>query len=65
MIQTGFDKKLTSSNGKITSSKTKYLQVQKKINSLITNDYNFFWSIMYFTSNDAPQSAFINQHLMC
>ena len=42
--KTDFDKKLASFNRKITSNKTKYLEVQKKLNSLITKDYNFFLS---------------------
>ena len=42
VTKTDFDKKLTSFNRKITSNKTKYLEVQKKLNSLITNDYDFF-----------------------
>ena len=42
MTKTDFDNKLTISNGKITSNKTKCLEVQKKLNNLITNDYNFF-----------------------
>ena len=42
VTKTDFDNKLTSFNKEITSSKTKYLQVQKKLNSLITKDYNFF-----------------------
>ena len=37
-----FDKKLISVNKKITSRKTKYLEVQNKLNSLTTTDYNFF-----------------------
>ena len=40
--QANFDNKLTNSNRKMTSNKTKYLEVQKKLNSLITKDYNFF-----------------------
>ena len=39
VTKTDFDNKLTSFNRKITSNKTKYLEVQKKLNSLIT--YNF------------------------
>ena len=39
--KTDFDKKLISANRKITSSKTEYLEVQKKVNSLTTIDYNF------------------------
>ena len=38
-----FYKKLTIFNRKITSNKTKYLEVQRKLNSLITNDYNFVY----------------------
>ena len=40
--QTDFDNKLTSFNRRITSNKTKHLEVQKKLNSPITKDYNFF-----------------------
>ena len=36
-----FDNKLTSFDRRITSNKTKTLEVQKKLNSLITNDYIF------------------------
>ena len=42
VTKTDFDKKLTSFNRKITSNKTKYLEVQKKLNGLITKEYNFF-----------------------
>ena len=59
--KTDFDKKLTSFNRKITSNKTKYLEVQRKLNSLITNDYNFFLGRMYFTSNDESQNMFVYQ----
>ena len=55
------DKKLTSFNRKITSNKTKYLEVQKKLNSLITKDYNFFLGRIYFTSNDGSQNTFVYQ----
>ena len=58
VAKTDFDKKLTSSNRTITSNKTKYLEVQKKLNSLITNDYNFFLGRIYFTSNDGYQNTF-------
>ena len=56
-----FDNKLTSFNKRITSHKTKHLQVQKKLNSLITKDYNFFLSRIYFTSNDGSQNTFVYQ----
>ena len=36
-----FDNKLTTFNRRITSNKTKTLEVLKKLNSLITNDYIF------------------------
>ena len=54
-------KKQTSFNRKITSNKTKYSEVQKKLNSLITTDYNFFFGRMYFTSNDGSQNTFVYQ----
>ena len=54
-------KKLTSFNRKITSSKTNYSEVQKKLNSLTTNYYDFFLDRMYFTSNDGSQKAFVYQ----
>ena len=37
-----FDNKLTSFNRRITSNKTKHLEVQKKLNSLITKFINLF-----------------------
>ena len=36
-----FDNKLTSYNRRITLNKITHLEVQKKLNSLITKDYNF------------------------
>ena len=51
VTKTDFDKKLASFNRKITSNKTKFLEVQKKLNSVITNNFNFFLDRMYFTSN--------------
>ena len=39
--KTDFDNKLTNFNKRITSNKTKHLEVQEKLNSLITKDYNF------------------------
>ena len=38
--KTDFDNKVISFNRKITSNKSKYLEFQKKLNSLITKDYN-------------------------
>ena len=61
MSQTDFDNKLISFNRKITSNKTKHLEVQKKLNSLTTKDYNFFLGRMYFASNDWSQNTFVYQ----
>ena len=61
MTKTDFDKKLTSFNRKITSNETKYLELQKKSNSLIKNYYKFFLGGMYFTSNDGSQTTFVYQ----
>ena len=36
-----FDNKLTSFHNRITSNKTKHLEVQNKLNSLMTKDYRF------------------------
>ena len=59
MTKTDFDKKLTNFNRKITSNKTKYLEIQKKLSSLITNYYNFFLGKVYFKSNDGSQNTFL------
>ena len=40
--KTGFFSKLIRLNRKITSSKTNYLEAQKKLNGLTTKNYNFF-----------------------
>ena len=53
--KTDFDNKLTSFD------KTKHLEVQEKLNSLKTNDYNFLLSLIYFTSSDGSQSTFVYQ----
>ena len=42
MNEIDFDDKLTSFNKQITSNKIKHLEVQKKLNILISKDYNFF-----------------------
>ena len=39
----------------------KHLEVQKKQNSLITKDYNFFLCRIYFRSNDGSQNTFVYQ----
>ena len=47
--KTNFDNKIPSFNRRITSNKeAKHLEVQKKLNSLITKDYNFFLSQNFF-----------------
>ena len=61
MSKTNFDKNLTSFDRKIASNESKYLEVQKKLNSLRTNDYNFFLGRKYFTSNDRSQNTFVYQ----
>ena len=61
MNKTDFDNKLTSFNRRITSNKTKYLEVQKKLNTVITKDYNFFLCRIYFTSNDGSKNIFVYQ----
>ena len=61
MTKYDFDKNLTSFNRKITSNKTKYLEAQKKLNSLITNCYSFFLGRIYFRSNDGSQNTFAYQ----
>ena len=59
--KTNFDNKLISFNRKMTSNKTKHLEVQKNLNSLITKDYIFFLSRICFTSNDGSQNTFVYQ----
>ena len=49
VTKSDFDEKLRIINRKITSNKTKYLEVQRKLNSLITNYYNFFLGRIYFS----------------
>ena len=43
---------------KNTSNKSKYLEVQNKLNSITTKDYKFFLSRTYFTSSDGSQNTF-------
>ena len=64
MNKTDFDNKLTIFNRRITSNKRKHLEVQKKLYSLITKDYNLFLGgiyLIYFTSNDGSQNTFVYQ----
>ena len=48
MKKTDFDNKLTSFNRRITSNKRKHLEVQKKLNSLMTKDHKFFFGRILF-----------------
>ena len=57
-----FDNKETIFNRRLIFNiifKTKHLKVQKKLRSLITNDYNFFLGRNFFTSNDWSQNTFV------
>ena len=56
-----FDNKLARFNRRITPSKSKHLEVQKKLNSLITKDYDFLLGRIYFTSSDGSQNTFVYQ----
>ena len=56
-----FDEKLTTRNTGITSNKVKHLEVQKEVNSVITEGYIFFLGRIYFTSNDGSQNTFVYQ----
>ena len=61
MSKTDFDNKLASFNKGITSNKTKHLEVQKKLNSLIRKDYKFFLDRIYFASENGSQNIFFYQ----
>ena len=59
--KTDFDNKLISFDRKITSNKTKYLEVPKKtLNSLTTKDHNFFFRRNYFTSMMNLKTLFLS-----
>ena len=64
MRKTDFDNKLINFNRKITSNKTKYLEVLKKLNSLTTKDYKFFLGTIYLASNDGSQNTFFYQPII-
>ena len=59
--KTDFNKKLTSFNKRINSNKTKHVEVQRKLKSVIAKDYNFFLGTIYFSSNDGFQNTFVYQ----
>ena len=53
-----FDYKLIGFSRKVTPNKTKYLEVQKKLKSVITKDYNSFLDVIYFANNYGSQNMF-------
>ena len=55
------DKKLISFNRKITSNKTKYLKLKKKLSSTTIKDFKFFIGKICFKSNDWSQNMFVYQ----
>ena len=61
MNKADFDSKLIVLNKRITSNKTKYLEVLKKLNSPITKGYIFFLGRVSFKSNDGSQYIFVYQ----
>ena len=62
--KTDFDNKLTSLNKRITLNKIKHFEYQKKLNSLVTKDCNFFLDRTYLqVIMDLKTHLFINQHL--
>ena len=64
--KTDFDNKLTSFNRRIASNKPKYLEVQNKLNSLITKDFFLIFSYVEFILQvmmDLKTCLIINQHL--
>ena len=66
VIKTDFDNKITSFSKQITANKAKHLEFQKKLNSIIASEYNFFLGRTYLASNvDLKTSLFINQYLIC
>ena len=63
--ETDFDNKLTGFNRKITLNKTKNVEVQKNLDSIATNDCNFFLGkIMLQVMMDLKTRFFINHNLM-
>ena len=56
MIKTDFDNKLISFDKQVTWNITKHLEVQRRRNSVIRKDYNFFLGRIYFTCNDGSKT---------
>ena len=66
LVKTDFDNKLASFNKRITLNKTKHLQVQKKLNSLMTKDYKFFLcEFILQVMMDLKTRLFTKQHFIC
>ena len=64
--KTDFDNKLTSFNRRIASNKPKYLELQNKLNSLITKYFFKIFSYVEFILQvmmDLKTCLIINQHL--
>ena len=60
MNKNDFGKKLKKKKKK---RKTRHLQIQKKLNSLLIKDYNFLLGRMYFTDDGDFQNMFIDQSI--
>ena len=56
-----FYNEITRFKKQTTSNKTRHLDIQKKLNSVITKYYTFFFGRIYFTSNDGSQNTFVYQ----
>ena len=61
MNKIDFENEVTSFNKHIASNKTKHLELQKKLNSLIIKVYNIFLGRIFFKSNDESQNTFVYQ----
>ena len=59
-----FDNKLMTFNKNITSNKTKYLEIQKKLNSLTTRESKFLLWRMYFICDYDSQNLFVYQSIL-
>ena len=64
MNKADFGNNVTSFNRRITSNETKYLKVQKKLNSLIAKDGNIILGRMYLTSNEVSQNRLVYQRTL-
>ena len=63
--ETDFYNKLISFNKKVSSNKTKYLEVQKKkLNRVTTKDCNFLLGRVYITINDGSQNTLVYQQTL-